>query len=98
MMKAAIASHPVALYSLAVIHFNGSGNSKKVKDLKAGVFLCAKVAALGHIDAIRELGHCLQDGYGVKKNVTEGRRILVEANAREAEAAAKESFPFASSY
>lgn len=98
MTKAAIASHPVALYSLAVIHFNGSGNSKKVKDLKAGVFLCAKAAALGHIDAIRELGHCLQDGYGVKKNVTEGRRILVEANAREAEAAAKESFPFASSF
>lgn len=98
MAKAAIASHPVALYSLAVIQFNGSGDPKRDKNLKAGVFLCAKAAALGHIDAIRELGHCLQDGYGIKKNVIEGRRFLVEANAREAEAAAKESSPFASSF
>ncbi|XP_057828338.2 F-box protein At1g67340 [Cryptomeria japonica] len=95
MAEAAIASHPVALYSLAVIHFNGSGGSKRDKNLKTGVILCAKAAALGHIDAIRELGHCLQDGYGVKKNVKEGRRFLVEANAREAEAAAKQSSAFA---
>ncbi|KAL2511800.1 F-box protein [Abeliophyllum distichum] len=38
---------------------------------------------LGHIDALRELGHCLQDGYGVKKNIGEGHRFLVQANARE---------------
>eukprot|EP01018_Ginkgo_biloba_P000824 Gb_13419 [translate_table: standard] len=91
MAEAAIASHPVALYSLAVIHFNGSGGLRKDKNLKKGVILSAKSAALGHVDAIREVGHCLQDGYGVKKNVAEGRRFLVEANAREAEAAAKES-------
>ncbi|KAH9310122.1 hypothetical protein KI387_038033 [Taxus chinensis] len=96
MAEAAIASHPVALYSLAVIHFNGSGGSKRDKNLKTGVILCAKAAALGHIDAIRELGHCLQDGYGVKKNVKEGRRFLIEANAREAEAAAKQSSAFPS--
>lgn len=98
MAKAATASHPMALYSLAVIQFNGSGDSKRDKNLKAGVLLCAKAAALGYIDAIRELGHCLQDGYGIKKNVREGRRFLVEANSREAEAAAKESSPFASSF
>lgn len=85
MAEAAIASHPAALHSLAVIHFNGSGGSKKDKDLKAGVVLCAKAAALGLVDAMRELGHCLQDGYGVKKNVAEGRKYLLEANAREAE-------------
>eukprot|EP01018_Ginkgo_biloba_P021530 Gb_35548 [translate_table: standard] len=85
MAEAAIASHPAALHSLAVIQFNGSGGSRKDKDLKAGVVLCAKAAALGQVDAMRELGHCLQDGYGVKKNVAEGRRYLVEANAREAE-------------
>ena len=37
MAKAAIASHAPALYSLAIIQFNGSGGCKKGKDLKAGV-------------------------------------------------------------
>ncbi|KAK8522587.1 hypothetical protein V6N13_115549 [Hibiscus sabdariffa] len=83
MAKAAISSHAPALYSLAVIQFNGSGGSKNDKDLRAGVALCARAAFLGHIDALRELGHCLQDGYGVQQNVLEGRRFLVQANARE---------------
>lgn len=83
MAKAAIGNHPAALYSLAVIQFNGSGGSKNDKDLRAGVALCARAAYLGHVDALRELGHCLQDGYGVKQNVSEGRRFLVQANARE---------------
>ncbi|XP_076928681.1 F-box protein At1g67340-like [Bidens hawaiensis] len=83
MAKAAIRSHAPALYSLAVIQFNGSGGMKNDKDLRAGVALCARAAFLGHINAIRELGHCLQDGYGVSKNVAEGRRLLIQANARE---------------
>ncbi|XP_074303289.1 F-box protein At5g50450-like [Silene latifolia] len=83
MAKAAINSHAHALYSLAVIQFNGSGGAKTDKDLRAGVALCARAAFLGHVDAIRELGHCLQDGYGVRQNVIEGRRFLVQANARE---------------
>lgn len=83
MAKAAIHSHAPALYSLAVIQFNGSGGSKNDKDLRAGVALCARAAFLGHIDALREFGHCLQDGYGVRQNIIEGRRFLVQANARE---------------
>ncbi|KAG6396426.1 hypothetical protein SASPL_142576 [Salvia splendens] len=83
MAKAAIGSHAASLYSLAVIQFNGSGGSKNDKDLRAGVALCARAAFLGHVDALRELGHCLQDGYGVKQNIAEGRRFLVQANARE---------------
>ncbi|KAI3684431.1 hypothetical protein L6452_33655 [Arctium lappa] len=83
MAKAAIKSHAPALYSLALIQFNGSGGLKNDKDLRAGVALCARAAFLGHVDALRELGHCLQDGYGVRKNVEEGRRLLVQANARE---------------
>lgn len=83
MAKAAISSHAAALYSLALIQFNGSGGSKNDKDLRAGVALCARAAFLGHVDALRELGHCLQDGYGVKQNIAEGRRFLVQANARE---------------
>ncbi|XP_047342335.1 F-box protein At5g50450-like [Impatiens glandulifera] len=83
MAKAAIKSHAPALYSLAVIQFNGSGGTKNDKDLRAGVALCARAAFLGHIDALRELGHCLQDGYGAKQSVTAGRRLLIQANARE---------------
>ncbi|KAI3929591.1 hypothetical protein MKX01_025759 [Papaver californicum] len=83
MAKAAMNSYAPALYSLAVIQFNGSGGTKTDKDLRAGVALCARAAFLGHIDALRELGHCLQDGYGVRQNVTEGRRFLIHANARE---------------
>ncbi|KAJ6688362.1 MYND DOMAIN-CONTAINING [Salix koriyanagi] len=83
MAKAAIKSHALALYSLAVIQFNGSGGSKNDKNLRAGVALCARAAVLGHIDALRELGHCLQDGYGVPRNIVQGRRFLVQANAKE---------------
>ena len=83
MAKAAMKSHAPALYSLAVIQFNGSGGTKGDKDLRAGVALCARASLLGHIDALRELGHCLQDGYGVRQNVAEGRKLLVQANARE---------------
>lgn len=93
--KAAVGGHSAALYSLAVIQFNGSGGAKSDRDLRAGAALCARSAALGHVDALRELGHCLQDGYGVRRDPAEGRRLLVAANARElslALAAATHSF------
>uniref|UniRef100_A0A1J3G817 F-box protein n=1 Tax=Noccaea caerulescens TaxID=107243 RepID=A0A1J3G817_NOCCA len=83
MARAAIKSHAPALYSLSVIQFNGSGGTKSDKNLRAGVALCARSAYLGHVDALRELGHCLQDGYGVPRDVSEGRRLLIQANARE---------------
>jgi TPR repeat protein len=66
MAKAAMASEASALHSLGVIQFNGSGGTKTEKDLKAGVALCARAASLGHLDAMRDLGHCLQDGYDVQ--------------------------------
>ena len=91
MAKAAIGSHAAALYSLAIIQFNGSGGCKNDKDLRAGVALCARSAFLGHVDALRELGHCLQDGYGVRKNVDGGRRFLLQANALELAAGASQS-------
>lgn len=76
-------SHPSALYSLAIIQFNGSGGSKSDKNLRAGVTLCARAAHLGHIDALREIGHCFQDGYGIRRNVEQGRRLLCKATALE---------------
>lgn len=87
MAWAARSSHSCALHSLAIIQFNGSGRGRVDKNLRAGVGLCAKAAALNHVDAMREYGHCLQDGYGVPKNVMDGRRLILEANAREAAAA-----------
>ncbi|CAL5027902.1 unnamed protein product [Urochloa decumbens] len=87
MAAAAVGGHREALYSLAVIQFNGSGGSKDDRDLRAGAALCARAASLGHVDALRELGHCLQDGYGVRRSVADGRRLLVQANARELAAA-----------
>uniref|UniRef100_I1P635 At2g35280-like TPR domain-containing protein n=3 Tax=Oryza glaberrima TaxID=4538 RepID=I1P635_ORYGL len=82
MAAAAVSGHREALYSLAVIQFNGSGGSKDDRDLRAGAALCARAASLGHVDALRELGHCLQDGYGVRRSVLDGRRLLIQANAR----------------
>ncbi|KAL5543919.1 hypothetical protein UlMin_007703 [Ulmus minor] len=81
MAKAAMKNHGPALHSLAVIQFNGSGGLKSSRDLQAGVALCARAASLGHIDSLRELGHCLQDGYGIPKDFNEGRRLIAQANA-----------------
>ncbi|GJN16902.1 hypothetical protein PR202_gb03928 [Eleusine coracana subsp. coracana] len=81
--RAAVGMHAAAHYSLAVIKFNGSGGTKADRDLHAGAALCSRAAALGHVDALRELGHCYQDGYGVRRDPAEGRRLLVLANARE---------------
>ena len=54
MAKDAIAFHAPALYSLARIQFNGNGDGKKGKVLKARVTLCTRAAFLGHIDALPE--------------------------------------------
>ena len=83
MAKAAIKMHAPAMYSLAVIELNGSGGPKNAKNLTGGVGLFARAAYLGHVDALIELGRCLQHGYGVRQNVVEGRRLLVQASTGE---------------
>ncbi|WOG99399.1 hypothetical protein DCAR_0518747 [Daucus carota subsp. sativus] len=81
--KAAIRNHVPALYSLAIMQFNGSGGDKSSKDLLAGCALCARAGDLGHIDSIRELGYCYQDGYGVPRNLKGARSLLTRAAAME---------------
>ncbi|XP_034607106.1 F-box protein At5g50450 isoform X1 [Setaria viridis] len=81
--RAASGGHAAALYALAVLQFNGSGGGKADKDPRAGVTLCARAAWLGHVPALRELGHCLQDGYGARRDAAAGRHLLLHAAARE---------------
>ncbi|RCV38185.1 hypothetical protein SETIT_8G121900v2 [Setaria italica] len=81
--RAASGGHAAALYALAVLQFNGSGGGKADKDPRAGVALCARAAWLGHVPALRELGHCLQDGYGARRDAAAGRHLLLHAAARE---------------
>ncbi|KAF3329627.1 F-box protein [Carex littledalei] len=60
--RAAQASHPEALYSLAIILFIGSGDISGPDyhhNLDDPAALCAKSSMLGHRDAITEIGHCL---------------------------------------
>ena len=45
--------------------------------------LCARAAWLGHVLALRELGHCLQDGYGARRDAAAGRHFLLHAATRE---------------
>ena len=62
------------------MHFNGSGGKRKDKDPETGAAFCARGNILfGSAAAKRELGHCLQDGFGVEQDVQLGRKLLAEA-------------------
>ncbi|KAJ8648893.1 hypothetical protein MRB53_001916 [Persea americana] len=80
--KVAIRSNEPAIYSLSLVQYNDRGRSWKDKDIRAWISLCAR-ASFGHIDAFRELGHYIQDGYGVPQNIAEVRRFNSIANAHE---------------
>ncbi|XP_074587802.1 F-box protein At5g50450-like [Curcuma longa] len=83
LIQATKSGHAPATYSIAVICFNGSALRKSDRHRRMGVALCTHAARLGHVDALRELGHCYLDGYGVPKNVTKGGRLINYAYARE---------------
>ncbi|XP_047084450.1 F-box protein At5g50450-like [Lolium rigidum] len=85
MVSAAKGGHIEALFSLAVIQFNGSGARKQDRDLALGAGLCARAARLGHAHATRELGHCLLDGYGVTSSPLNGRLLLDRAKQQDIE-------------
>jgi hypothetical protein len=80
--EAAVCGHREGLYSLLVIQFNSRGNNKDDHDLRAGATLCTRVASLGHVDALRELSHCLKDDFGVQRSVLDGLCLLIQDNAR----------------
>lgn len=52
---------------------------------------CACTASLGRDDALRELGPFLQDGYSVRRLMLDGRRLLIQDDARELNAAVSAS-------
>ena len=86
--RAAVAGSEEAHHTLAVVHFNGSGGGRRDKDPEAGAALLARGNLLfGSVAAKRELGHCLQDGFGVERDPALGRRLLREAAAEDARAA-----------
>lgn len=81
-----------AHHTLAIMHFNGSGGGRKDKDPEAGAALCARGNILfGSIPAKRELGHCLQDAFGVEQNVPLGKQLLAEAAKEDAQTPAVEA-------
>ena len=86
--RAAVAGSKEAHHTLAVVHFNGSGGGRRDKDPEAGAALLARGNLLfGSVAAKRELGHCLQDGFGVERDPALGRRLLREAAAEDSGAA-----------
>jgi TPR repeat protein len=82
--RAAKGSHSAALYSLAIIQFNGSahvdGGSSDQRDLNCAASLCVKSAKLGNLDAMREVGYCLQNGVGLPPSPTAAYQLLHKAN------------------
>ncbi|KAJ3671878.1 hypothetical protein LUZ60_007957 [Juncus effusus] len=85
--KAAQRSHSGALYSLAIIYFNGSGSMAGGLscqcDPDSAATLCIKSANLGNLDAMREVAYCLQNGLGVPCSPVAAHRLLVRANTLE---------------
>ena len=83
LVDSAKSGYAPALHSLSIIHFNSSGGCSGERQLAMGVVLCSSAAQQGHVESLRELGHCLQDGYGIQRNIPEGKRLLLEANLQE---------------
>ncbi|CAI7913489.1 unnamed protein product [Closterium sp. NIES-54] len=81
--KAALAGHAAAMYVLSVVHFNGSGMAQAQRNLPVALALCARAASLGHTPAMRELGYCLHDGYGLPRDAAQAQQLLLEAEALE---------------
>jgi hypothetical protein len=85
--RAATAGVKEAHHTLAVMHFNGSGGRRRDKDPEAGAALCARGNILFDcVSAKRELGHCLQDGFGVEQDSVLGAKLLKEAADMDARA------------
>jgi hypothetical protein len=83
LVPAATCGHLDAMYAIAVIQFNRSGGSREYRSPFAAARLCTRAAKLGYVPAIRELGFCLRDGYGIHRSLVDGRRLITFAKAQE---------------
>ncbi|KAJ3694049.1 hypothetical protein LUZ60_009529 [Juncus effusus] len=85
--RAAQGSHAGALYSLAIIYFNGSGSQAGGLscqcDPDSATTLCIRSAKLGNLDALREVAYCLQQGLGLPCSPIAAHRLLTRANTLE---------------
>jgi hypothetical protein len=53
---------------------------------------CARGPQIGgHIGALRELGFCLRDGYGIRQPTRDGRHLIMQAKNRESATAGTEN-------
>jgi MYND finger/Sel1 repeat len=81
--RAAEGSHAEALYSLAIIQFNGCDSAEDgfsyQQNPKSAANLCIKSAKLGNVDALRELGYCFKIGYGLPPSPAAAYRLLKKA-------------------
>jgi hypothetical protein len=92
MIKAAMGGHLEAMNALSVIQFNRSGGTRADRHPEVAAGLCARAANWGHVGALRELGFCLRDGYGIRRAVKDGRAlIMLQAKKRENAAAGSDS-------
>ena len=82
--RAATAGVREAHHTLAVMHFNGSGGRRRDKDPGGRGALRALNLLFDCVSAKRELGHCLQDGFGVERDAALGAKLLDEAAAADA--------------
>jgi TPR repeat protein len=85
--RAAEGSHAEALYSLAIIQFNGCDSAEDEfsyqQNPTSAANLCIKSAKLGNVDALRELGYCFKRGYGLPPSPAAAYRLLKKAGTLE---------------
>jgi hypothetical protein len=62
MATAGAGGHTAALYSLAVIQFNGSSGTRDDRHPNIGAGLCARAAKLGHVNALGQVRRRLIHG------------------------------------
>ncbi|CAI5507516.1 unnamed protein product [Closterium sp. Naga37s-1] len=81
LVRAAEEGHVGALHALAAINAHGSGGSAADANPAVAAEVLWHAAVRGSRSALQELGHSYLDGYGVRKNVALGVKLLLLATS-----------------